>query len=1236
MKYSDLVHFEPIESVIQLEQADSPAAVRQLVQTFVISKRMSEQLCDLVIPNLQFESAADNKGVLIVGNYGTGKSHLLSIIAGLAEHTDMATVVKDKDVAKAAKVISGKFKVVRLELPATKKSLRNIICGRLEDFMSSEGLTFNFPADDQVDSNKDDLSNMMAQFSEKYPNHGLLLVVDELLDYLRSRKQHDLILDLGFLREIGEVCKLIRFRFIAGLQESLFDNPKFQFVAESLRRVKDRFEQVRIVRQDVAYVVSERLLTKNDEQRAKIREHLQKFTPLYGGMAERLEEFVRLFPVHPTYLEVFEAISVAEKREVLKTLSTEIKRSLNNNVPQDQPGLISYDSYWEFLQGNAVLRSVPEIREVIDVSKVVESRIQQAFTRKALQPMAERIIRGLSIHRLTTDDIRAKIGPTAEELQNGLCLIAPLPEKTSDFLRTTVESCLKEVMKTVSGQFITHNIDNDQYYLDLQKTIDHDAKIQDKADTLSDSQLDQYYFDALTRVLEVTDLPTYVRGYQIWEHEIEWREHKITRRGYLFFGAPNERSTAQPPRDFYLYFLQPFQPPYFEDQKLGDEVFFKLTHMDKQFQDTLRLYAGAREMAASASAGTKKVYEDKADGFLKTLVAWLRTNMLTSFDVIHQGVPKKMVEWLKGHRTGNAAVRDLLELTGSVCLAASFEDRYPEYPTFTVQLHASNLKQPTEDVIRWLAGGVKNNLATAVLDGLELLDGDKLKPHQSRYAKVVLEKLEAKAPGQVVNRKELMTVKNDVERETRYQLEPEFLLMVLASLVQHGNITLSLSGKKLDAANLSEASKVSLDALLAFKHVEKPKGLPLAELVALFELLGLAEGLIRNENTHEEAVKQLRAKANELTGKVVTVAQYVQSGLPCWGTELIPAEDREPQRQKLDDLKEFLEGLQAFNTPGKLRNFSKSTMEIEFQAANLDLIKELEDLNSLAQELTPVTGYLATAAAVLPPQDSWRSQMDTVRNEWRAKLTDPAARGAADFRQKVNRALSKAKDEYQTAYFNLHKKARLGVNEDGKKKELLKDLRLENLKKLTNVSLLPHSGLTELQSRLAKLQPCFTLVKDDLKASPICAHCNFRPQEETVGASATTVLQQIDEQLDGLLENWCKTLLENLDDPTAKKSIKLLPESQREAVNSFLKSKKLPEKVSNDLVQGMQTALSGLIAIAIRPTELLDALGDSGAPSTAEQLQSRFEAYLQKIIQGKEQSKVRLVIERSDNPGGQA
>ena len=38
MKYGDLIQFEPIESVVQLRDADDAAAARQLVQTYVISE----------------------------------------------------------------------------------------------------------------------------------------------------------------------------------------------------------------------------------------------------------------------------------------------------------------------------------------------------------------------------------------------------------------------------------------------------------------------------------------------------------------------------------------------------------------------------------------------------------------------------------------------------------------------------------------------------------------------------------------------------------------------------------------------------------------------------------------------------------------------------------------------------------------------------------------------------------------------------------------------------------------------------------------------------------------------------------------------------------------------------------------------------------------------------------------------------------------------------------------------
>ena len=103
---------------------------------------------------------------------------------------------------------------------------------------------------------------MMEAFHRKFPDQGLLLVVDELLDYLRTRKDQEIILDLNFLREIGEVSKYLRFRFIAGVQEAIFDSPRFAYVADSIHRVKDRFEQVLIVRKDVKFVVAERLLKK--------------------------------------------------------------------------------------------------------------------------------------------------------------------------------------------------------------------------------------------------------------------------------------------------------------------------------------------------------------------------------------------------------------------------------------------------------------------------------------------------------------------------------------------------------------------------------------------------------------------------------------------------------------------------------------------------------------------------------------------------------------------------------------------------------------------------------------------------------------------------------------------------------------------------------------------------------------------------------------------------------------
>src|SRR3990172_2069150 len=266
MHYRDLVRFESIETVIQLREAEAKDEARRLVETYVISERMADQLVRLIIPQLQIDKPKDNKGLLIVGNYGTGKSHLMSVVSAVAEHADLAADLRHPVVAKATQRIAGKFKVVRVEIGATTMSLRDLLCQELEEHLARLGGTFAFPSSAKVTSHKPLFGQMMAAFHQRWPDHGLLLVVDELLDYLRTRTDQALILDLGFLREIGEVCRDLRFRFVGGVQEMLFDNPRFQFVADSMRRVKDRFEQVLIVRDDIKHVVAERLLRKTSQQ----------------------------------------------------------------------------------------------------------------------------------------------------------------------------------------------------------------------------------------------------------------------------------------------------------------------------------------------------------------------------------------------------------------------------------------------------------------------------------------------------------------------------------------------------------------------------------------------------------------------------------------------------------------------------------------------------------------------------------------------------------------------------------------------------------------------------------------------------------------------------------------------------------------------------------------------------------------------------------------------------------
>jgi len=157
-----------------------------------------------------------------------------------------------------------------------------------------------------------------------------------------------------------------------------------------------------------------------------------------------------------------------------------------------------------------------------------------------------------------------------------------------------------------------------------------------------------------------------------------------------------------------------------------DEVFFTLAYRDAVFQQAVKTFAGARELALSTSGIDQQTYFGKAETAKDGIKKWLRNNA-DAFSVTHQGETRPLLQWER-HGLGlgaDAQFRDIVQGVAAGCLAPYFEDRYPRYPTFAaLRQPITRLSRPkmVQDALRMIARQ-RTQSGMAILDGLELLDG---------------------------------------------------------------------------------------------------------------------------------------------------------------------------------------------------------------------------------------------------------------------------------------------------------------------------------------------------------------------------------------------------------------------------------------------------------------------------------------------------------------------------------
>lgn len=1221
MKYRDLIAFEPIDSVKVLRDAEDPEAARQDVETLVVSPRLAEQLTEVVLPNLDLDAAPDAKGMLVVANYGTGKTHLMSVVSSILERAELVESLRSEAVQKAAAPVAGRYRVIRAEIGATAMGLRDIITTELTDGLRRLGVDFEFPDLSKVTNTKRSLEEMMAAFEAVHGSDGLLFVLDEMLDFLASRRDNELRVDLAVLREIGEICKSTRFRFIGGVQEAIFDNPRFASAADAVIRVRERFNQMRISRDDIAFVVEERLLLKTAEQKAQIREHLVKFAPAFEGMAENLEDFVSLFPVHPAYLRVFEQVTLVEKRRVLTTLSNEMRALLDDDVPDDAPGLICYDTYKAQLQADPTNRAIPEVREVLDKAQVLRGRVERALPTREYAAAALRIVDALAVHRLTTGDINAPIGPSCAELRDDLTLLPPgVPEHEAFFLETTVGSIVDEVIRAVSGQFITRNDDNGQVYLDVHKDVDYDQRIEERAASLDHGRLDEAYFRALETVLEQRDSP-YVAGYRIWAYELDWAAKHVTRSGYLFMGAPNERSTAQPPRDFYVYFLQPYDSPAFVDEEKPDEVFLRLASPADDFTDALRRYAGSAALEAESTGQHRTVYAEKRQRHLQSMVTWLKTNMGSAVTVTYQGETQPVAAMLASSQGSRATVKDQIDTIAATALAAHFEDRYPGYPAFGVQLTRANLAESVKQALQQVVTTRSNVLGSKVLAALGLLDVQgNLVADGPQAARLLAEV--AGADGQAVNRGELLAERDPgVPTWGPWHLEPCWLVVTAAVLAQRGQLEIGFKSGQLDALGIEVLLRMDLEELESFTHVAPPKELPIKVLRDAVQVVDIPPGHVGAGGATEGLVQEVATNCAMYAERIATARGTLTDGINVWGAEVL--EHRSERSAALRSVEDAVNNLKARNTVGKLNKLDLTAEQIKRATESKDALKWIEDAAAAASHLSDVTAYLREAVEAFGTDHSISADAAVLRSDlleaFRTDALPDAGRIGA-----LKATAEGLRSRFAAEAVAVHERDRLDGAGDERKRRLLESGVYRDLRQLTAIELLPGGRHAALEQQLTELQTCKTFDPAALARSVTCSECGHRPKPGD-HSSAMARLQHITEQVHALHKEWERALLDSLDVPEMAEQIELLDAAEKRTVEAFLDGGRFPDPVDEQFVQAVRRVLQRFEVCPISPKEIWDTLFPEAAPATPEDLRTRFTDLLEQLADGSSEERVRFV-----------
>lgn len=389
LKVGDLIEVPDVQTVVHLQDLTQPEYRRRLADSFVLTDEVKRHLLRLLA------SLSGHKGnaCFLRGHYGAGKSHFLVFLQLLlaGEVDRVALSAHDPDLAIALESLGNKrFVVASVSLisHSSTEALESIISRALEEAGGPAPLPF--PDEEGVQPHIDTLRyhlrkhhpDTLEQFllehalSEKqFFTHqylglldqiarevrfsfrpdpgrsvrfqtlfdglrsseygGVILLIDELSEFLHARTGPGLTEDVRFLQFLGEAAREYPLFIIAALQEYL-EAAEYGLPGDLVRKIKDRYSNnLELTTTHIEELIEKRLIHHRPGADLEIDRLYRDMRSYLQGFPVPAARFIRVYPVHPATILLLDRLKplLSRSRGIVDFVHHRLKGSPERGIP---------------------------------------------------------------------------------------------------------------------------------------------------------------------------------------------------------------------------------------------------------------------------------------------------------------------------------------------------------------------------------------------------------------------------------------------------------------------------------------------------------------------------------------------------------------------------------------------------------------------------------------------------------------------------------------------------------------------------------------------------------------------------------------------------------------------------------------------------------------------------------------------------------------------------------------